>query len=218
MTMIRTVFALAAHEQWPIYQMDVKSAFLNGDLKEEVYVAQPPGFVVPSKEVYVYRLFNALYGLKQALHAWNEKINDFLKTMEFTRFLADYNLYFHQEGNHICILLLYVDDLILADNNLQLIEWISRRLGCLGLHIEMTDLGLLHFFLGLEIKQSPAGMFVSPQRYIKELMEKFQMSTARPITLPMDANIKLSAVDSSRPTDVVLYQQLIGSLIWVFNT
>ena len=149
MTTIRIVLALSAHERWPVFQMDVKSAFLNGDLKEEVYVSQPPGFLVPGKEEYVYRLFKALYGLKQAPRAWNEKMDQYLKQQGFIRSHADSNLYYKSEGGRLCVLVLYVDDLIITGNDLLLVEQIKAAL-CQ--RFEMTDLGTLHFFLGLEIQ------------------------------------------------------------------
>lgn len=158
MTTIRIVLALSAHERWPVFQMDVKSTFLNGDLKEKVYVSQPPNFVVPGKEEYVYRLFKALYGLKQAPRVWNEKMDQYLKKLGFIRSHTDYNLYYKSDGGLLCVLVLYVDYLTITGNDLLLVEQIKAAL-CQ--RFEMTGLGILHFFLGLEIQQTPGGMFIS---------------------------------------------------------
>ena len=104
------------------------------------------------------RLFKALYGLKQAPRAWNEKMDQYLKKLGFIRSHTDYNLYFKTEGDCLCVLFLYVDDLIITGNDLLLVEQIKAAL-CQ--QFKMPDLGTLHFFLGLEIQQTPGGMFIS---------------------------------------------------------
>ena len=116
---------------------------------------------------------------------------------------ADSNLYYKSEGGRLCVLVLYVDDLIITGNDLLLVEQIKAAL-CQ--RFEMTDLGTLHFFLGLEIQQTPGGMFVSQQRYVLELLEKFQMRDARSISSPMDPNEKLSSNDNSGLADAVRYR------------
>ena len=215
MTTIRTVLALAAHSQWPVYQMDVKSAFLNGELQEEVYVEQPPGFKVPGSEGMVYRLRKALYGLKQAPRAWNKKIDSFFYSKGFRRSHADPNLYIYRKDGMVTLVILYVDDLVLTGSNA---DHIAATKAALTSTFEMTDLGLLHFFLGLEVLQTQRGMFISQRRYVSELLEAFGMEDARPISSPMDPNAKLSAYDSSGPADPNLYRKLVGSLIWLLNT
>ena len=115
-------------------------------------------------------------------------MDQYLKQQGFIRSHADSNLYYKSEGGRLCVLVLYVDDLIITGNDLLLVEQIKAAL-CP--QFEMTDLGTLHFFLGLEIQQTPGGMFVSQQRYVLELLEKFQMREARPISSPMDPNEKI---------------------------
>ena len=138
--------------------MVVKSAFLNGDLKEELNVSQPPSFEVLDKEAYVYRLSNALYSLKQTPCAWNKKMDLFLKELSFQRLLAYYNLYFLWDQDWFCILVIYVDDLVIIVNGSFLAYKVKASL-CK--QFEMINLGILHFFLGLEIQQSSSGMCVS---------------------------------------------------------
>ena len=138
--------------------MDVKSAFLNGDLKEEVYVEQPPGFQTSKKHM-VYRLKKAFYGLKQAPRAWIVWIEAFLQhKLGFIRSLADPSLYFHVEQGRITILVLYVDDLILTGDEA---TYISKTKVSLESEFEMTDMGRLHFFLGLETWQGEQSIFFS---------------------------------------------------------
>ena len=148
MATIRTAFALAGKLKLPVYQMDVKSAFLNGDLKEEVYVDQPPGFHKPHSDGKVYRLKKALYGLKQAPRAWNEKIDAFFQRTGFTRSSADPNLYIHKLKGLFTVIVLYVDDLIMTGND---DGFIRTTKSALSSEFKMTDMGLLHFFLGLEV-------------------------------------------------------------------
>ncbi|MCO5553375.1 hypothetical protein L7F22_006896 [Adiantum nelumboides] len=156
MTSIRTVLALAAHYHWKIFQMDVKSAFLNGELKEEVYVSQPPGFEVSNEEHKVCKLIKALYGLKQAPRAWYRRIDDFLKSIGFSKSYSDSNVYVLRQDNFIVIIILYVDDLIITGGNEDQIHHTKEQLKS---EFEMTDLGLMHFCLGIEVLQQ-AGIFV----------------------------------------------------------
>ena len=137
-----------------------------------------------------------------------------LKQQGFIRSHVNSNLYYKSKGGRLCVLVLYVDDLIITSNDLLLVEQIKVAL-CQW--FEMTDLGTLHF-LGLEIQQTPGGMFISQQRYVLKLLEKFQMREGRPISSPMDPNEKLSSNDSSGLADAVCYRQLVGSLIWLLNT
>jgi len=151
---VRTLLALAAQLSWPVYQFDVKSAFLNGDLEEEVYVAQPEGFVVSEQESKVYRLKKALYGLKQAPRAWYSKINSYLQENGFERSKNEPTLYVKKRGKaDFLVMCLYVDDMIYMGSCESLIaEFKSFMMK----NIEMTDLGLLHYFLGLENCHDPS--------------------------------------------------------------
>ena len=129
--------------------MDFKSTFLNRELKEEVYVSQPPGFEVPNEEHKVCKLTKALYGLKQAPRAWYCRIDDFLKSIGFFKSHSDdANVYVLKRDNHIVILILYVDDLIITGGNEEQIHHIQKQLKS---EFEMTDLGLMHFCLRIEV-------------------------------------------------------------------
>jgi hypothetical protein len=150
MVTIRLVLALAAHFGWTIYQMDVKSAFLNGHLEEEVYMYQPQGFQVPGKEHMVCRLVKALYGLKQAPRAWYIKIDKHLQDNGFRRSFSDSNLYIKSEDGDVVILVIYVDDIIITGSEVGAITKVKSEL-CSA--FDMTDLGLLHYCLGVEVWQ-----------------------------------------------------------------
>lgn len=150
METIRTVLALAAQLQLPVYQLDVKSAFLNGELKEEVYVEQPQGYVIKGKEDKVYRLVKALYGLKQAPRAWNAKIDGYFRKKGFLRSKSEPSLYVKKSGTHdFLIACLYVDDLIYVGTNADMVEDFKNSM---KEEFEMTDLGLMKYFLGIQVK------------------------------------------------------------------
>ncbi|KAK9140896.1 hypothetical protein Scep_010577 [Stephania cephalantha] len=157
---IRLLLAMAAQSGWKVFQLDVKSAFLNGLLKEEIFVEQPDGFVVQDQEDKVYLLKKALYGLKQAPRAWYSRIDDHLIGLGFQKSLSEATLYVRKEGTNITIVSIYVDDLLITGNNQLLIdEFKSNMLK----EFEMTDLGLMTYFLGLEV--SAEGMkFLSSKR------------------------------------------------------
>jgi hypothetical protein len=146
-TSIRTIIALASKMKWKLYQMDVKTTFLNGVIKEEVYIEQPQGFEVEDRKSHVCKLKKALYGLKQAPRAWYGWIDSFLTSLGFTKCKEDSNLYFKVMNDETVILLLYVDDLFLTGEENLIIECKKG----LALEFEMKDLGLMHYFLGLEV-------------------------------------------------------------------
>jgi hypothetical protein len=146
-TSIRTIIALAAKMKWNLHQMDVKSTFLNGVIKEEVYIEKNQGFEVEDRKSYVCKLKKALYGLKQSLRDWYGQIDNFLMSLGFTKSKADSNLYFKVMNDELVILLLYVDDLFLTREEKLIIQCKKR----LASEFEMKDLGLMHYFLGLEV-------------------------------------------------------------------
>jgi hypothetical protein len=164
-TSIRTIIALAAKMKWKLHQIDVKTAFLNGVIKEEVYIEQPQGFEIEDRKSRVYKLKKALYGLKQAPRAWYGRIDNFLTSLGFTKSKADSNLYFKVMNNEPIILLLYVDDLFLTREENLIIECKKR----LASEFEMKDLGLMHYFLGLEVWQSLERIFLNQGKYAVEI-------------------------------------------------
>jgi hypothetical protein len=151
--------------------MDVKTAFLNGVIEEEVYIEQPQGFEVEDKKTHVCKLKKDLYGLKQAPRAWYGRIDSFLMSLGFTKSKVDSNLYFKVMNDEPVILLLYVDDLFLTGEENLIIECKNK----LVVEFEMKDLGLMHYFLGLEVWQSPERIFLNQGKYAVEILKRFDM-------------------------------------------
>jgi hypothetical protein len=213
-TLIKTIIALAAKMKWKLHQMDVKTAFLNGVIEEEVYIEQPQGFEVEDNKSHVCKLKKALYGLKQAPRAWYGRIDSFLTSLGFTKSKADSNLYFKVMNDEPVILLLYVDDLFLTGEEKLIIECKKR----LTSEFEMKDLGLMHYFLGLEVWQSPERIFLNQGKYAVEILKRFDMLECKPMNTPMETKLKLLVDTSSELIDSTLYRHIIGSLMYLTNT
>lgn len=215
MSTIRLVLAMATQFGWKVHQMDVKSAFLNGDLQEEVYMTQPPCFKVAGKEHQVLKLVKALYGLKQAPRAWYMKIDKYLSDQNFKRSSSDSNLYIKTTDSDIILLVIYVNDLIITSSSASLIQGIKQSL-CQS--FDMTDLGLMHYCLGVEVWQQPSGIFISQSKYARALLDKFRMQDCKTASTPMEKGLKLSAQSDSPPVDDTTYRQLVSSLIYLSAT
>ena len=170
LTSFRLLLALAAHHGWPIHQMDVKSAFLNGYLEEEVYVEQPPGFPSGNPRDKVFRLQKALYGLKQVPQSWFHRMDEFLQTHGYHSTPYDPNLYVRSTPEGVSYILLYVDDLLITGSDSAAIAEIKAKLSAT---FEMTDLGLLSYFLGIIV-----GAHAQPPRPTDRLLfQAFQASS-----------------------------------------
>jgi hypothetical protein len=202
-TSIRTIIALAAKMKWKLHQMDVKTTFLNGVIEEEVYIEKPQGFEVENRKSHVCKLKKALYGLKQAPRAWYGHIDSFLTSLGFTKSKEDSNLYFKVMNDEPVILLLYVDDLLLTREE-NLITECKKRL---ALEFEMKDLGLMHYFLGLEVWESPERIFLNQGKYAVKILKRFDMLECKSMNTPMETKLKLLLVDtSSELIDAMLYR------------
>eukprot|EP00253_Pinus_taeda_P031210 PITA_31210 len=202
------LIALATKHNWELYQLDVKSAFLNGDLKEEIYLVQPEGYVKQGQEHLVCRLKKALYGLKQAPRSWYEKVDSFFIEYGFHRTLNDPNLYTrYNNQRQIVLISLYVDDMIITGNAFDLIKGIKRLMAQV---FEMKDLGSLHYCLGLEVFRDTGQTFLTQGKYARNLLEKFTMDQGRTATTPLQQNLKLSSDDGTKEVDATMYRQLVG--------
>jgi hypothetical protein len=155
MESVRLLLALVAQEGWRVHHMDVKSAFLNGDLKEEVYVRQPVGFIVASQEGKVLKLRKALYGLWQAPRAWNSKLDDTLKKMDFIQSEHEHVMYRRIHDDDILLVEVYVDDLVITESSLAAVEEFKEEMKRAFL---MSDFGLLSFYLGIEVHLDAGGI------------------------------------------------------------
>lgn len=215
METIRLLISQAAQFRWPIFQMDVKSAFLNGVLEEEVYIEQPPGYMKIGEEKKVLKLKKALYGLKQAPRAWNTRIDTYFKESGFKQCPYEHALYTKKSGGNVLFVALYVDDLIFMGNNDEIIEKFKDTM---TREFEMTDLGLMKFFLGLEVRQGETGIFVSQETYAKEILKKYKMADCNPVSTPMEPGAKLSKFDGGERVDASKYRSLVGSLRYLTCT
>ncbi|KAL0300303.1 UNVERIFIED_CONTAM: Retrovirus-related Pol polyprotein from transposon RE2 [Sesamum angustifolium] len=197
---IRALIAIAANKKWKIYQMDVKSAFLHGYIDEEIYVEQPQGFIAKGSEEKVLRLKKALYGLKQAPRAWCSRIDKYFMDRGFQRSLSEPTLYIKSQGNDKLIVSLYVDDLIYTGNNEKMIQYIKEDM---MKRFEMSDLGLMHFFLGIEINQEKEGIFICQRKYTETLPKKFKMESCKTVLLlPKSTRKKMDQKKFMSPSQV----------------
>ncbi|KAJ9536321.1 hypothetical protein OSB04_un000501 [Centaurea solstitialis] len=209
---IRLFLAFAAHMNFKVYQMDIKNAFLNGKLNEEVYVAQPPGFVDPKFPDHVYKLNKALYGLKQAPRAWYDTLSTFLLSKGFVRGKIDSTLFLKKYPKHILLVQIYVDDIIFGSTNPKLCEKFELLMKS---EYKMSMMGELTFFLGLQIKQSEKGIFINQGKYVHEMLKKFDLTSYTPMKTPMAPPLSLDKDSKGKPVDVTLYRGMIGSLLYL---
>nr|GEW51823.1 hypothetical protein [Tanacetum cinerariifolium] len=201
--------AYATHKSFPIYQMDVKIAFLNGPLKEEVYVTQPCGFVDPDHPEKVYHLRKALYGLKQAPRAWYDKLSKFLTPKGFTKGTIDLTLFTIRYGDDILLVQIYVDDIIFGSTNPKYTKPFEKLMRS---RFEMSLMGEMKFFLRLQIHQSSRSIFINQAKYTLEILHKHGMDKGQSIGTSMAMKPKLDANLSGNPVDQTDYRSKIGSL------
>jgi hypothetical protein len=213
-TSIRNIIAIAAELGWRIHQMDVKTSFLNGFIEEEVYIEKPQGFELSDRETHVCLLRKALYGLKQAPRAWYSQIDTYLLQMGFEKSDADENLYFIIRDEDMLILILYLDDVFITGAEDLIVEC---KLG-LASEFEMSDIGLMHYFLGMEVWQEEGHIFLGKGKYASDILSRFQMEDSRPMSTPMITNWKKLSASDSQLVDATSYKQLIGSLMYLVNT
>eukprot|EP00253_Pinus_taeda_P009367 PITA_09367 len=185
---IRMFLALSSFEKFKVFQMDVKSAFLNGDLEEEVYIEQPDGFTLGNDPNLVCRLKKDLYGLKQAPRAWYYRLDKYL----------------HQQ-----------DDIIFGSNEETMSQSFAL---VMQKEFEMSLLGELAYFLGLKIQQNEGGIFLSQTKYLKKILKKYGMEDAKPVCTPMVTGCSLNTNDESATMHQPTYRSTIGSLFYLTGT
>lgn len=215
METVRLLLALAAHSGWEVRHMDVKSAFLNGDLSEEVYVAQPPGYVITGKEHHVLRLNKALYGLRQAPRAWYAKLDETLSTLGFKRSPLEHVVYRRGDAHSYLLVGVYVDDLIITDTDKDHITEFKSQMQQL---FKMSDLGLLSYYLGIEVTQGKGLITLCQRGYAEKIIKMAGMSGCNHCHTPMECRLKLKKEDEAKPCDSSLYRSIIGSLRYLVHT
>ncbi|GJT26829.1 retrovirus-related pol polyprotein from transposon TNT 1-94 [Tanacetum coccineum] len=209
---IRIFIANAAHKNMIIYQMEVKTAFLNGELKEEIYVSQLEGFVDQDNPSHVYKLKKALYGLKQAPRAWYDMLSSFLISQQFSKGVVDLTLFTRHAGNDILLVQNYVYDIIFASTNTAMCNEFANQMTN---KFKMSMMGQMSFFLGLQISQSPRGIFINQSKYASEIVKKYGLHSTDSVDTPMIENKKLDEDLQGKQVDATLYRDMIGSLMYL---
>jgi transposase InsO family protein len=214
-TTVRTILSIAISNRWSIRQIDVQNAFLHGDLSEEVYMAQPPGFAHPQYPDHVCKLQKALYGLKQAPRAWFSRLTTWLLHFGFTGSQSDSSLFIYHHPTFTMYFLIYVDDIIITCSKASAI---TELLTLLQSEFAIKDLGGLNFFLGIEVVHSFSGVLLTQQRYILDLLKRTNMATAKPVCSPMAPSTHLSLFEGEHFTDDTLYRSTVGALQYLSIT
>ena len=209
---IRMFLAFACFKNFKLFQMDVKSAFLNGFIDQEVYVDQPPGFENESYPDHVFKLSKALYGLKQAPRAWYERLSGFLIENGFKRGIVDTTLFTKQSSQDLLIVQIYVDDIIFGATNENLCKDFSI---IMQKEFEMSMMGELNFFLGLQVIQTHDGTFINQTKYTMELLKRFRMEDSKPVGTPMCTSTKLDKDEEGIKVEEKKYRGMIGSLLYL---
>jgi Reverse transcriptase (RNA-dependent DNA polymerase) len=208
-TTIRIILSIAVSSQWPIRQLDVHNAFLNGDLTEQVLMTQPPGFIDPDHPDHVCLLSKALYGLKQSSRAWFTKLSYVLLTIGFAASNYDPSLFISHSHDHTTMLLIYVDDILITGNNP---SHVNQCISHLQTAFSLKDLGPLSYFLGIEVRQIALGLHLNQTKYLHDLLTRTNMNTVKPSPTPMSPNTTLSHEDSPLFDNPHLYRSIVGAL------
>jgi hypothetical protein len=195
--------------------MDVKTTFLNGDLQEEVYVQQPPGFIHSGQEHKVLRLHKALYVLHQAPRAWNLKLDEKLGKLGFVKCTTDLAIYFQGGKGERLIVGVYVDDLLITGTSIKSIGRFKQEMAAM---FKMSDLGLLTYYLGIQVQQSTKGIILSQESYAKKILGKGGLLGCNSCQVPMQPKLKLKKENELPMVDATEYRSLVGSLRYLVNT
>ena len=212
---VRLLLALAAKNQWEVHHLDVKTTFLNGDITEDVYVAQPEGFERRGQEHLVYKLSKALYGLRQAPRAWYAKLNACLVSLGFTRCPYEHAVYTRKNGEDSLVIAVYVDDLLVTGTSVSVIEDFKRQM---KLKFEMSDMGKLSYYLGIEVEQGEGYIELKQAGYARKILEKAGMADCNPTKYPMDPKEQLSRDETGKLVNATDYKSMVGGLRYLVHT
>nr|GEU33305.1 hypothetical protein [Tanacetum cinerariifolium] len=212
---VRVILALAGSNGWRVHHLDVKSAFLNEKLEEEVYVSQPEGYKKEGEAEKVYRLSKALYGLKQAPRAWNACLDKYLKSLGFIRCALEYSVYTKKEEGNFLIVGVYVDDLLVTCSCDRSIQNFKKEMNS---KFEISDLGLLTYYLGIEVSQYGGRITLKQEAYAKNILVKTRMLDCNSTKSPMEHKLKLLKDDQGEPVNPTEYRSLVGGLRYLTHT
>nr|GEV00264.1 putative ribonuclease H-like domain-containing protein [Tanacetum cinerariifolium] len=212
---IRLILAYASFMGFLVYQMDVKSAFLYGTIEEEVYICQLPSFEDPKNPNKVYKVVKALYGLHQAPRAWYETLATYLLENEFQRGTIDQTLFIKKQQKDILLVQIYVHDIIFGATNKALCQSFEKLMKD---KFQLSSMGELTFFLGLQVKQKKDGIFISQDKYVAEILKKFRLFEGKSASTPIDAEKPLLKDSDGEDVDVHTYRSMIGSLMYLTSS
>ncbi|CAM8921688.1 unnamed protein product [Rhodiola kirilowii] len=214
LTSIRLLISLAASHHWPLHQLDIKNAFLHGDLQEPIYMEQPPGFVAQGESAKVCYLHKSLYGLKQSPRAWFSTFTAAVEKFGMEKSKSDHSVFYKQSGNGIILLVVYVDDIVITGNNS---EGIDSLKGFLQTQFNTKDLGRLRYFLGVEVSRSKKGIVLSQRKYVLDLLSETGKIGAKPCSTPMIPHLQLTK-SGQLFDDPERYRRLVGKLNYLRMT
>ena len=214
-TTVRTLLAAASVHGWSLTQLDVNNAFLHGELHEEVYMVMPPGFGSKGEPNQVCKLTKSLYGLKQASRQWFAKFSSTILQHGFIQSKSDYSLFTRSHGSSFLALLVYVDDILIASNDMESVTKLKKSLDA---EFKLKDLGNLKYFLGLEVARSSKGISLCQRKYALEILSDSGMLGSKPVQTPMEQNLKLSETDGTLLDDPSVYRRLVGRLLYLTVT
>nr|GEY44263.1 retrovirus-related Pol polyprotein from transposon TNT 1-94 [Tanacetum cinerariifolium] len=215
MEAIRIFLAYAAHKSFYMLQMDVKTAFLHGSLKKDVYVCQPEGFIDADHPGHVYKLKKALYGLKQAPRAWYDELSTFLLHNHFFKGTIDPTLFIRRFYDDILVIQVYVDDIIFGSTHPRYIQLFSDLMKS---RFKMSMMGEMTFFLGLQVNQSTCSIFINQSKYVLEILKKYGMESYDPVGTPMEIKDKLDLHQNGTSVDATKYRSMIGALMYLTSS
>ena len=212
---IRILVAIAVHLDWPIHQLDVLTAFLNGILKDDVYMAQPPGIMKPGTAHLVCKLHRALYGLKQSPRAWYARLHVALLSWHLIQSTSDPNLYFSHTSFGTTTILVYVDDILLTGSNQQLITQLKSHL---HRTFRTNDLGPISRYLGVQFERSSTCLRMHQTTYVHIILHQFGIDQCAPSPTPLPEGTSLSKDSGTPSVDATLYRMLVGKLLFLTKT
>ncbi|KAK2354629.1 putative mitochondrial protein [Trifolium repens] len=214
MTTVRMFMAIAASQHWPLFQLDVNTAFLHGDLNEEVYMKPPPGLALPHPDL-VCKLQRSLYGLKQASRQWNAKLTETLISSGYIQSKADYSLFTKQTSIGFTAILVYVDDLVMGGTDM---DEITQLKALLDSKFSIKDLGHLKYFLGFEVARSKDGISLCQRKYTLDLLQDSGLLAAKPVSTPMQPQLQLQKSSRNALSDPTTYRRLVGRLLYLTHS
>ena len=208
---VRILLAVAVARDWSLYQLDINNAFLDGTLDEEVYMVLPQGYTAHDKGK-VCKLKRSLYGLKQASRQWNKALKGFLLEEGFSQSKRDYSLFVRDCEGKTCVVLAYVDDLLVTGDNEDYIFVLKRRLDD---KFTIKDLGSMRYFLGVEVTRNEQGLMLSQQKFIRDLLEQTGFKHNKPCATSFPSGVKLSIEEGELLDDPESYRSLIGKFLYL---